>query len=191
MEWIARALRDNPSKSKSGLAAAMGRKPSAVTDLLNGRRRLRADEISVVAAYLEVDPPSFSDTRASRQVPLVGYVAAGAEAVLFGEGHGEADMVDAPDGSTENTVAVEVRGASLGPIFDLWLVFYDQVYDPPHDGLAGRLCVVGLADGRILVKKLQRSREPGFWHLLSNAEAPILDQIIEWAAPVRAMTPRG
>ena len=56
VDWIRDALKET-GKTRSGLARALGRSPSAVTDLLNGSRRLRADEIAVVAAYLGVEPP--------------------------------------------------------------------------------------------------------------------------------------
>lgn len=124
-----------------------------------------------------------------KMVPLVGYVAAGAVAHFFDD-QGEIDEVEAPDGSTSDTVAVEIRGDSLGSIFDRWLVFYDEVRCPVTPDLIGKLCVVGLADGRIMVKKIQRSKAPGYYHLLSNTEEPILDAAIEWAARVKSMVPR-
>jgi DNA-binding XRE family transcriptional regulator len=125
---------------------------------------------------------------ADRTVPLVGYVGAGAEAHFSASG--ELDRVAAPEGSTEDTVAVEIRGESLGSFFDRWLIFYDQVRRPVTADLVGKLCVVGLEDGRILVKKIQRSRSRGLFHLISQTEGPILDVAIEWAARVKNMVPR-
>ena len=125
-----------------------------------------------------------------RQIPLVGHVGAGAEALLYSAGQGPFDEVDAPDGSTDATVAVEVRGESLGALFDRWLVFYDDVRDPPGHREIGELCVVGLTDGRVLVKKLVRGQLPGMFTLLSNVEPPIYDVAVEWAARVTTMQPR-
>jgi hypothetical protein len=154
--------------------------------LLAGRRRLRADEIEKIAAYLEVPTP----VSIRRLVPLVGYVGAGAEAHLFGDGQGPFDMVDAPDNSTEKTVAVEIRGESLGSFFDRWLVFYDDVRDPVTADLVGKLCVCGLPDGRVVIKKLARSREKGLFILHSQFEPPIYDVAVLWAAKVKNMVPR-
>jgi hypothetical protein len=168
-----------PGKSKQGLAEALGRQPSAVTALLKGDRQLKAREIPIVRAYLNLGP--------RRMVPLVGYVAAGAEAHFVAAG--ELGEVEAPDDATGTTVAVEIRGESLGALFDHWLIFYDQVRRPVTADLIGRLCVVGLADGRVLVKKIQRSRTKGLFHLVSNTEGPILDVAIEWAARVKHMAP--
>ncbi len=86
-------------------------------------------------------------------------------------------------------MAVEIRGNSLGELFDRWLVFYDDVRRPVTEDLIGKLCVVGLADGRVLIKKIGRSTN-GLYDLLSEKEPPIENAVIEWAARVNAMAPR-
>ena len=125
-----------------------------------------------------------------RVVPLVGHVGAGAAMHYYSGAQGPLDEVPAPEGSSDRTVAVEIRGDSLGPVFDHWLVFYDDVRRPVSSDLVGRLCVVGLADGRVLIKKIKRSRTRGFYHLLSQTVDPILDVQVEWAAKVNHMAPR-
>jgi hypothetical protein len=193
VDWIRKALIET-GKTRSGLAKALGRSPSAVTDLLNGSRRLRAEEIAVVVEYLGVEPPRLvGGGRApprGGKVPLVGYVGAGAEAHFYADGQGPFDEVPAPDAASGHTVAVQIRGHSLGALFDNWLVFYDDVRDPPGDDLVGRMCVCGLADGRVLIKALKRSQSAGLWNLLSNLEPPIYDVVLNWAAVVREMRPR-
>ncbi|WP_448031514.1 XRE family transcriptional regulator [Bradyrhizobium liaoningense] len=124
-----------------------------------------------------------------RHVPLVGYVGAGAQTYFFANDE-PLDEVPAPSGSTEKTVAVEIRGDSLGSFFDRWLVFYDDVRRPVDDSLINKLCVVGLRDGRILIKKVRRSKARGFFHLLSQTEPPITDVQVDWAAKVKHMVPR-
>lgn len=124
-----------------------------------------------------------------RMVPVVGYVGAGAEAHLFSEGQGPFGEVEAPEGSTDDTVAVEIRGESLGALFNEWQVFYDNVQSPVRPELYNKLCVVGLPDGRVLVKQLKRASD-GRFHLISNTEGPLLDQDVIWAAKVKTMTPR-
>jgi hypothetical protein len=124
-------------------------------------------------------------------VPVAGYVGAGAEAHLYAAGQGPLDHVHGPDDSTASTVAVEIRGESLGPIFNEWLVFYDDVRSPVTPDLHGRLCVVGLPDDRVLIKQVRPSRtEPGLYDLHSQAEAPLLAQEVLWAAKVKTMRPR-
>jgi transcriptional regulator with XRE-family HTH domain len=167
VDWIRTGLK-HTGKTRSGLAKALGRSPSAVTDLLNGHRRLRADEIAIVAEYLGMEPPR----------------------MLGGGGQGPFDEVDAPVDAKPSTVAVQIRGHSLGALFDNWLVFYDDIRNPPDESLVGRMCVCGLADGRVLIKALKRSPNTGLWNLLSNTEPPIYDAGLDWAAPVREMRPR-
>lgn len=124
-----------------------------------------------------------------KTVNLVGYVAAGAQA-HFGHGQGPFDEIDAPEDATEHTVAVEIRGESLGALFDTWIVFYDDVHEPPRGELLGKLCVCGLTDGRVLIKKLTKGQLPNAFTLLSNVEPPIYDVFLDWAARVKLMRPR-
>lgn len=125
-----------------------------------------------------------------RQVPVMGFVGAGAVAHFYGDAQGPFDMVNAPEDATSDTVAVEIRGESLGALFDQWLVFYDEVRTPVSPDMIGRLCVVGLPDDRVLVKQIKLSKAPGLFHLISNTEPPILDVEIAWAARVKHMVPR-
>lgn len=55
--WLKRGLQ-NPAKSKGGIAAALGRSASTVTDILKGERAIKLDEIGRIAAYLELPPPA-------------------------------------------------------------------------------------------------------------------------------------
>ncbi|RTM07470.1 MAG: phage repressor protein [Hyphomicrobiales bacterium] len=56
--------------------------------------------------------------------------------------------------------------------------------------MIGVLCVVGLPDDRVLVKRIRRAKTPGFFHLDSNTEPTINDVEIVWAAKVKSMEPR-
>lgn len=127
-----------------------------------------------------------------RSVPLVGYVGAGAEAHFYadadeglGEVEGPADIVN------HNTRAAEIRGVSLGPIFESWLIFYDDVRTPVSTDQHGQLCIVGLPNGQVLVKQIKPSRAEGLYHLISNSgEDTLMDQEVQWAARVIDMRPR-
>jgi hypothetical protein len=135
--------------------------------------------------------PSGDADEPAPKVNVVGYVGAGAEAHVYDGPPGDLDEVEAPAGSNEATVAVEIRGNSLGSFFNRWLVFYDDVRRPVTPDLIGELCVVGLEDGRILVKLVQRGRAEGLYNLLSQTEPPIRDVAIDWAAKVNSMSRRG
>ena len=145
--------------------------------LLTGRKPFPSDDP-------EEPPPG-------PKVRVVGYVGAGSEAHIYAVAQGDLDEVDPPRGSNEDTVAVEIRGESLGAFFNRWLVFYDDVRRPVTPDLIGELCVVGLEDGRVLIKQVQRSRTEGLFNLISSIEKPILDVAVEWAAKVNSIARRG
>jgi len=136
-------------------------------------------------------PPEAENESSGRQVPLVGYVAAGSRAHFEPAGHlGEVDPGEIA--ITPQTVAVEVRGNSLGANWSGSKIFYDDRIDVParFPELIGSLCIVGLDDGRILVKWLQKGSRRGRYHLVSETEPPIFDVKLEWAAKVRNVVPK-
>ncbi|GAB4520073.1 MAG: hypothetical protein Kow00133_06250 [Amphiplicatus sp.] len=56
IEWIKAALRRDPTKTRAGIAEALGVDKSAVTRLLAGERQLKFHEAEKIAAYLGVTP---------------------------------------------------------------------------------------------------------------------------------------
>lgn len=121
---------------------------------------------------------------------VVGYVGAGDAAHFYSSNQGDIDEVPMPEGGRPETVAVRIVGQCLGPLFDQALAFYDDVRRPVTPDLIGRLCVVGLEDGRVLIKKLRRGKAEGLFTLISQTEDPIRDVAIEWAARVIDVRPR-
>jgi hypothetical protein len=51
--------------------------------------------------------------------------------------------------------------------------------------------VVGLADGRVLIKQVQRGSAEGLFNLISATEKPIADVTIDWAARVNSISRPG
>lgn len=200
-ERLAQARKEAGFSTAAAAAAALGVKEPTYMGHENGSRGFRRDSADLYARKFHValewlltgkgpkHRKSGNLQLEQRTVPLVGYVGAGATAFFFPQDT-PIDEVTAPNGATDATVAVEIRGDSLGSFFDRWLVFYDDVHRPVTSDLINQLCVVGLEDGRILIKKIQRSRSKGLFHLLSQTEPPILDVAVEWAAKVKNMVPR-
>jgi transcriptional regulator with XRE-family HTH domain len=137
------------------------------------------------------EPPS-ADSADQKMSPVVGYVGAGAAAHYYAVSQGELDYVPAPRGAGPNTVAVEIKGDSIGPLFNRWLIFYDDVRSPVTMDLIGRLCVVGLINDLILVKLIKRSKHQDRYDLFSNSEKePVMEGVeVTWAARVKHMGPR-
>jgi len=125
-----------------------------------------------------------------KMVKLKGYVGAGSCAHFYDVADEDHEEVAAPMNASENTIAVEIRGKSLGPLFSNWLVFYDDVRRPVTPDLVGQICVVGLSDGRILVKEIRRNARGGYRLLSNTSEPPIDNANVEWAAKVTEMRPR-
>lgn len=182
-----RRLRQERRLSLEQLADEVGISVSQLSRIERGLRQPTLANLRALSERLHVQVQDLAEDEPNT-VPLVGYVGAGAEAHFTAAG--ELGEVEAPPGATDRTVAVEIRGESLGAMFDRWLVYYDDVRRPITPDLIGRLCVVGLEDGRVLIKKPMRSRARGLFHLLSQTEEPILDAAVEWAARVTAMVPR-
>jgi hypothetical protein len=148
--------------------------------LLTGHRRTSKDP--------QITPDLVIGERG--KIPIVGYVGAGAETHYYAVAQGEFDEIEPTQKLTDSTVAVEIRGDSLGAFFNRWLVLYDQVRRPATADLFGQLCVAGLPDGRILIKQLLKGGIEGTFKLVSHAEPPIDNVAIDWAAKVTCILPR-
>jgi phage repressor protein C with HTH and peptisase S24 domain len=121
-------------------------------------------------------------------VDVVGYVGAGGQ-VAFSEGQGPFEQAPAPPNVTPTMVALRVRGDSMVPMIgDGWLVYYDR-HETGREIAVGKPYVVGLADGRVLVKKLAPGRRDGCYDLYSVNAEPMLDQPVMWMALVKAIVP--
>lgn len=197
MEWLRKALqtsRVSQSELARRLTTTLNKSyyPSTINNMLSGKREIGLDEALAISSALNVVLPLDEGRKKVNQVPLAGYVGAGAQAVMFQEGQGPFDMVDAPEGVTPGPgmVAVEVRGDSMYPqIENGWLIFYNSRRDAPTEDLIGKLCVVGTSEGQVYVKKLERGPD-GTFTLLSVNAPPILGARIEWAARVSYIEPR-
>ena len=67
-EWLKAGLL-RPGKSGVGLAKALGIDPSAVSRMLQGKRKLQLHEVDKAAAYLGVEPPNRGSLRIGAVAP--------------------------------------------------------------------------------------------------------------------------
>ena len=126
-------------------------------------------------------------------VSVVGYVGAGQEIFALDDhalGAG-LEEVEAPEGVGRDTmVAVRVRGESMHPLRDGWLLFYRRDQHGVPEACLNRLCIVKVADdGPILVKELRRGYRAGHFVLSSWNAPPLEDVRVDWAAPVLSIRP--
>jgi transcriptional regulator with XRE-family HTH domain len=181
------ALRKRAGLSQGQLADRVGTSQPQIQRIEKGLRGLSREWALRIAPHLDAKPEElmFGD----RTVPLVGHVGAGSEAHYYADSDGEIGRAKMPPGGSERTVSVRIKGDSLGAALDGWYVYYDDRRDPPTDDLLDKLCVVGLASGQVLIKRLMRGRIAGRYDLWSVNGAPQTDELVIWAAPVSSMMP--
>ena len=194
VDWIREGLQEK-HKTRSGLAQALGRSPSAVTDLLNGSRRLRAEEIAIVADYLGVEPPRLvggGRPRASDRARAARRLCRRRRDRAFLRRRAGAVRRGAGARRREVRTRSRCRSAAIrsGPCSTTgW--FFTTTFTIPRAIRWWAACAsAALSDGRVLVKALKRGQVAGLWTLLSNTEPPIYDVALDWAAIVREMRPR-
>ena len=183
-------LRKSHGMTQEQLSEKTGLSVSYLSRLEASRRDLSIKNMTLIANALDCE---LRELLPAPTVPLVGYVGAGASVIPiddYAKGVG-IDDVEAPPAATRSTVAAQVRGDSMpGVAEDGWLIYWDERNDPPNERHFGKLCVVGLSDGRVLVKKLYQSKSQGLFTLISTGAEPIIDIVVEWAAPVSFIKPR-
>ena len=85
-------------------------------------------------------------------VPLVGYVAAGYEAHYYDHFPARLEEMEDPRLGAEGTHLFELRDHGFGPAFDRWRVYFEEICRPVTPDLIGFFCVIGLDDGRIVLR---------------------------------------
>ncbi len=196
-----RALRKSLGLSQASFASRVGVDQSNVSRWESGAP---PDDTHIVrlAALAGQHPAAFrygrlpetdSEAPPSHRVSVVGYVGAGQEIFALDDhalGAG-LEEVEAPEGVGRDTmVAVRVRGESMHPLRDGWLLFYRRDQHGVPEACLNRLCIVKLADdGPVLVKELHRGYREGHF-VLSNWNAPPIEDVrVDWAAPVLSIRP--
>lgn len=191
-----RAIRASRGLNQTEFGEAIGTTQSTVARWERGSmpqgemlQRLADYAGTTIERLLDVDDFGLK----SDDIPVVGYVGAGAEVVPYDDhSHGGGlDFVERPPFVEGRAVAVEVKGDSLFPIAENgWRLIYTGEQTVIEDDVLNRLCVVQLEDGRVLVKRLLKGTKPLHYHLMSTNAPMIEDVRITWAAKVKAIIPR-
>src|ERR1700744_3966318 len=182
IRMIERGLQ-KPGKTKGGLAAAMGVRPGAVSEILAEIRLIKASEIAPIIDYLELN-----------SVPIMGRVGAGAtiqpeHEQLPPEGLGSVEL---PFPIAEETIAFEVAGDSMLPKYengDIIVVYRDQRH--PLTSFYGEEAAVRLKSGERYLKTIERGKTGHVVNLTSFNAKPITSVKLEWIGEICVTLPRG
>ena len=172
-----------PGKTKGGLAAAMGVRPGAVSEILAEARLIKASELAPIIDYLELNA-----------VPIMGRVGAGASIgpeleQMPPEGLGEVEL---PFPIAEETIAFEVVGDSMLPKYengDIIVVYRDQRH--PLTSFYGEEAAVRLKSGERYLKTIERGKTGHVVNLTSFNAKPISGVKLEWIGEICVTLPRG
>jgi repressor LexA len=182
VRMIERGLQ-KPGKTKGGLAAAMGVRPGAVSEILADIRQIKATEIQPIIDYLELN-----------SVLIMGRVGAGAaiepdHEQVPPEGLGEVEL---PFPISEETIAFEVAGDSMLPKYesgDVIVVYREQRH--PVSSFFGEEAAVRLKTGERYLKTIDRGKSPTVVNLTSFNAKPIQGVKLEWIGEICVTLPRG
>lgn len=126
-----------------------------------------------------------SPNAGKQEVPPSGIVGDGARISGFAESGPDFGSITLPPGAPPDTQVLIVRGNAMYPrYFEGEHLFYTPARQPPEQ-LIDRECVIKLASGETVVRVIRRGARRGRFTLESFNAPPLLDQEIEWAAPVR------
>ncbi len=190
-QTLTKAILAKLKMNQAGLADHLGVSQASISRWASGfeLKRDHAEKLEVEARRLGILKGKY--VRSVTSVPIVGYVGAGGT-LSFDDNqgpYGEAEMP--PKGGSATLVAVIVKGDSMsGTLEDGWTVYYDNRKEPPDEGMHGKLCIVGLTDGRTLIKKLYPGRKRQHYDLHSVNAPPLLDQPVDWAARITWIAPK-
>lgn len=179
-------LRNNAGLTQEAAAKAMGLSLGGYRKLEYGERRLKLEQINAAAKAFGVPSPDVVDQKVT-MLDIFGRVGASTDGEIIQDtDHGPFAQIEAPIGASGDEAVVEVSGHSMGIYApDGSLILYESRHTPPHEDMLGEVCVVGLPDGRTLVKRLRRGSRRGLFDLESIVGDTLRDQRVDWAAVVQ------
>ena len=190
-EWLEAQLKANKKHGKTAkeLAARLGISASGVSDMLNGRREIRLDQLSIMADFFQATPPTIAATFI---VPVIGKIGAGGAIDTTAENHTSPLFhIYVDQHHQPSTVAYQVSGDSMFPKYsDGDIVLVDMRGNDPSF-IVGRDAVVFIADEGRFLKQIAHGSKPDLYDLISHNAPPMRDKALKWASRVKGSIPAG
>jgi repressor LexA len=192
-------LREAKGWTQADLGDAIGVQWQTISRIENSHTRIMPKREIPLADALGVEPddlyrnPDATDEPSSAEVPIMGYLGAGAEVEPdFEQVPPEGlDQVLLPFPVPDDMVAFIVSGISMMPVFrpgTVIVVYREQ--KKPIESFYGMEAAVRTAEGRRFIKTITKGSRPGTVTLTSwNDPMPIEDQKLEWIGEIFAVLP--
>jgi SOS-response transcriptional repressor LexA len=177
---------ETPGLTMKSLSLKSGLNKGAVFDIVKRGQDPSVATVLAICRSLGLSPADLlgGTDRDKISIPVVGIVSAGEGwTPIDDNAH---DPVDFELGA-HDTIAVEVRGDSMTPVYRNGDVLICQRQFGPHaDNLIGLDCVIRTSKGEHYVKILRRGSRPNRFNLRSynSAVDDIEDVALAWIAPV-------
>ncbi len=195
--WFSTQLRQRGTTQRA-LAAHMGIDTSAVSLLLNGKRRLQLPQAQEIADFLGLDVAEVLSHAGVRIAARAGAPAPIPQVRLVGTVNAQAAVrLDATPATIDAHVsmpadAVAVRAQTAGSpldVMDGWLIIFQPSRAAAPELSGGRLSVVELRDGRRFLAIVRRGYADGTHNLLLPSGALLENLHVASAAPVLWIRP--
>lgn len=170
------AALERTGKPKGGLAAHLGLRNSAITEILAGERSIKADEMALIIEYLELD-----------RVPIMGRIGAGGDIEPDYEQVVADDLgtVRVPIALPGELIAFEVKGESMMPRYDsgdVVVVWAEQ--KRATETFYGEEAAVRTRSGRRYLKTITQGRTRAVATLTSWNAKPIENVKLDWIGEI-------
>lgn len=185
IDWIREGLK-RPGKTQVGIANALGIAHPQITQMLKGKRRIKVDEISKIAAYLELPTPSMAEPVELERVPFDenngnGYHDAWKPSMPGGLPQLDA-RAGAGDGALGTIVNIETAGGTSGHLVTQeWVVPRSalgvnpaRVFALPVDGTSME---PGLNTGDIVFVEPAESVVAGEIYVIDDGDGPMVKRL--------------
>jgi len=167
---------ERTGKSKGGMALHLGLRNSAITEIIQGVRHVKAEEMPLIIEYLELD-----------RVPIMGRIGAGGDIQPDYEQvvADELGQVRVPIAMPGELVAFEVRGESMRPRYDdgdIVVVWAEQ--KRATETFYGEEAAVRTKDGKRYLKTITQGKTRSAVTLTSFNAKPINNVKLEWIGEI-------